>query len=388
MTPTPKYIKTKTMRENSFIPVNEPVVSKQAKKNVIEAIDTNWLSSAGKFVSEFEDKFSGYLGLKYGVAVSNGTAALHVALLSLGIDKGDEVIVPAFTMAATWLAVLYVGAKPVFVDCEPDTYNIDPNLVEEKITQRTKAIIPVHIYGHPVDMIPIKKLAQKHKLFIVEDAAEAHGAEYKGKKCGSFGDINCFSFYANKIITSGEGGMLVTNNKKLADKAKRFRDLCHSSKKRFIHDRLGYNFRLTNLQAAVGVGETANIKKYLNKKQFMAKQYNQLLKNIPGLKLPTTKKYAKNVYWMYAILVDPKQFGINKDRLKVKLKEQGIDTRDFFYPPNQQPILKPYLSRSDKFPNTEFISKTGLYLPSGLAITSEQIKRICQTIKQIHLSSF
>lgn len=363
----------------NFIPVNEPPLSIEAKRNVIECLDTGWISSAGKFVDQFEREFSQYLGVKYGVAVSNGTAALHVALLSLGIGPGDEVIVPAFTMAATWLAVLYVGAKPVFVDSELDTYNIDPSLITQKITKRTKAIIPVHIYGHPVDMDPILKIAKKHKLWIIEDAAEAHGAEYKGRKCGSMGHINCFSFYGNKIITTGEGGMIVTNDTKLAEKARKFKDLHHSAK-RFIHDGIGYNYRLTNLQAALGCGELKNIKKYIAKKIRMAGLYSQLLKNVPGITTPSTKPYAKNVFWMYAILVDEKKFGLTRDELRVKLKEQGIDTRDFFYSPHTQPVLRPYLRPSDKFPVTEHISRHGLYLPSGLALTDNQVRYVARAL--------
>ncbi len=363
----------------NFIPVNEPILSKDSKHNVIECLETGWVSSSGKFIKQFEQEFSGYLGMKYGAVVSSGTAALHVALLSLGIGPGDEVIVPAFTMAATWLAVLYVGAKPVFVDCELETYNIDPKLIEEKITKRTKAIIPVHIYGHPADMTSILKIARKHKLYVVEDAAEAHGAEYKGKKCGSFGYINCFSFYGNKIITTGEGGMLVTNDEALADKARKFRDLHHSTK-RFIHDGIGYNYRMTNLQAALGCGQLKHIEKYISKKAHMADLYAGLLKNIPGITTPTTKPYAKNVFWMYAILVDEKKFGLSRGELRAKLKGQGIDTRDFFYPPSSQPVLVKYLSKRDKFPQTEYIVQHGLYLPSGLAITDTQIKRVAQAL--------
>ena len=364
------------------IPVNEPIISRKSQKNVLEALETGWISSAGKFVDRFEKEFSQYLGMSYGITVSNGTAALHVALLSLGIGPGDEVVVPAFTMAATWLAVLYVGAKPVFVDCEPATYNIDPKMVEAKITKHTKAVIPVHIYGHPVDMDPVLKIARKHKLWVVEDAAEAHGAEYKGKKCGSLGHINCFSFYGNKIITTGEGGMLVTNDEKLAQKAKKFKDLHHSAR-RFIHDGIGYNYRMTNLQAALGCGQLKHIDKYITQKQHMADLYTRLLKNIPGITTPVTKSYAKSVFWMYAILVDEKKFGLTRDELRDKLKEQGIDTRDFFYSPASQPVLAKYLSKRDKFPQTDYIAQHGLYLPSGLAITDSQVKYIAQALTKL-----
>lgn len=366
-----------------FIPVNQPLISKQAKKNIKHAMDSGWLSSAGPYVKKFEESFAKYLGVKYAVAVCNGTAALHIALLSLGIGKNDEVIVPAFTMASAWLAVIYTGAKPVFVDCNLNDYNIDVTKIEKKITKRTKAILPVHIYGQACAMDEIGAIVRRHKLFVIEDAAEAHGAEYKNKKCGSLGDIGCFSFYANKIITTGEGGMVVTNDKKIYHKATKFRDLYHSEKTRFIHEKIGYNYRMTNLQAAVGCGELENIEFYLKKKQRLAELYYKGLKNISGITTPFTHEYNKNVYWMYGIVIDEKKYGLNRDRLKNKLKKQGIDTRDFFYAPHDQPILKKYLNRK-RFANSEFLSRHGLYLPSGLAITDHQIKYVINAIKKIY----
>ncbi|MFH1584010.1 MAG: DegT/DnrJ/EryC1/StrS aminotransferase family protein, partial [Actinomycetota bacterium] len=288
--------KQKYIEMNNFIPVNEPLISDESKKYVNIALDTGWISSAGVFVDKFEKDFAKFLGIKYAIAVSSGTAALHVALLAAGLGKNDEVIVPAFTMAATWLAVLYVGAKPIFIDCESDTFNINPTLIEEKITKRTKAIIPVHVYGHSADMDPILKIARKHKLIVIEDAAEAHGATYKGKFCGSMGSISCFSFYGNKIITTGEGGMVVTNNQNLAKRARRFKDLCHSERKRFIHDDIGYNYRITNLQAALGCGELRKINMYIERKINMAKAYKIGLSDIPGITTPIIKNYAKCVY--------------------------------------------------------------------------------------------
>lgn len=365
-----------------YIPVNEPVLSEDSKKFVNQALDSGWISSSGKFVEEFETKFASYIGMKYGVALSSGTAALHVALLSLGVGPGDEVIVPAFTMGATWLAVLYTGAKPVFVDCELENFNIDPNKIEEKITKRTKVIIPVHIYGHAAEMDEILRIAKKYKIDVLEDAAEACGGEYKGKKCGSFGKINAFSFYANKIITTGEGGMVVTDDESLAINARQFRDLHHSLKKRFIHDGIGFNYRMTNLQGALGCGEIKHIDGYLNKKQHMAQLYNSLLKNISGITLPKTKKYVKNVYWMYGILVDEKEFGMSRNELRDELSKNGVETRDFFYSPNRQPVLKEFL-RDEYFPNTERIEKTGFYIPSGLALTDTQMKKVASVVKDI-----
>lgn len=367
----------------SFIPVNEPLISSEAKANVIEALRTGWVSSSGRFVQEFEEEFAKYLGMKQGITVTSGTAALHIALLALGVCRDDEVIVPAFTMASTWLAVLYTGATPIFVDATEDTFNIDVEKVEEKISKKTKAIIAVHIYGHPVDMDPLLKLAKKYKLKVIEDAAEAHGALYKGKKTGTMGDINCFSFYANKIISTGEGGMVVTNNDGMGDEARKLKDLYHSEKRRFIHPKIGFNYRMTNMQAGLGLGELKHIESYISKKEAMASLYNKLLRDIPGLRLPITKKGVKNVFWMYAILVDEDKFGMSKDVLREKLKAKMIDTRDFFYPPSEQPVLGKYLQKKDKFPVAERLSKEGLYLPSGLALTKKQIKRTAHVIHEI-----
>lgn len=361
------------------IPVNQPVISRDAKRNVLRALESGWLSAAGPFVGEFEKKFARYLGVKHAVSVTSGTAALHVALLALKIGPGDEVIVPAFTMAATWMAVMYTGAKPVFVDCEPETFNIDPILIEKKITKKTRAIMPVHIYGHACEMQKIMAIARKHKLFVVEDAAEALGGQYHGKKCGTFGDINCFSFYANKIVTTGEGGMIVTNNPLLARRAEKLKDLFHSDRKRFIHEELGYNYRMTNLQAAVGVGELKNINKYIARKQKMAKLYTKYLQKIPGLTLPKVKLGVKSTFWMYGILVDKKQFGMDRDELRPELNKRGIETRDCFYTPENQPILKKIIGKN-RYPVTRYLSKHGLYLPSGLAITEKQIKKVCEEI--------
>jgi len=365
-----------------FIPVNEPIISQEAKKNVNIAIKTGWISSAGPFIYEFEKKFAHYLGSKYAITTSSGTGALHVALLSSGIGPGDEVIVPAFTMGATWLAVLHTGAKPIFVDCVLDTYNIDVKKIKKAITRKTKAIMPVHIYGQACEMDTIMRLARKYKLLVIEDAAEALGGEYNGKKCGSFGNTAIFSFYSNKIVTSGEGGMIVTNNSKIAKEAKKFKNLYHSDKKRFIHEKLGYNYRMTNLQAAVGLGELKNIIRYIQKKQKMATQYDKGLKNIPGIKTPTTLPGVKNVYWMYAITVDKKKFGLSRDQLRKKLKQKNIDTRNFFYPPENQPILKKYIGKQ-KFPNADLLSKNGLYLPSGLAITQKQIAYVIKVLQNL-----
>ena len=369
--------------KTSFIPVNVPVVSKEAIAYAKECLETGWLSSAGPYVPKFEQAFAEYLGLKHGVAVSSGTAALHCSLLALGIKKGDEVIVPAFTMMATIFAVMYTGAKPIFVDCDLDNFNIDPEKIEEKISSKTKAIIPVHIFGHACEMDTITAIANKHNLKIIEDAAQAHGGRYKGNLCGSMGDLSCFSFYANKIIAAGEGGLVVTNDDVLAKRLRRFRDLCHSEEKRFIHDDIGYNFRITNVQAAIGLGELQNIDTYIQQKIEMANLYNQELKKYPGIRLPITKPLINNVFWMYGILIDKDYFGIDKDQFRTKLRERGVDTRDFFYPPQMQPVLSHLIDSNATFPNATYVTENGCYLPSGLALSKEEIKRVCQIIGEL-----
>lgn len=366
-----------------MIPVNAPLITKESMQLVTKALSEGWISSAGPYISDFEAEFAKYLGVKHAITVNTGTAALHIVLLAAGIGEGDEVIVPAFTMAASWMAVMYTGAIPIFVDVEPDIYTIDPKLVESAITSKTKAIMPVHIYGHPADMDPILAIAKKHNLIVFEDAAEAHGAKYKGRITGSIGDINAFSFYANKIITTGEGGMVTTNNDQLADIARRMKDLAHSKDKRFIHDALGYNYRLTSMQAALGSGQLKHIDEFLTIKRHMAEKYEQGLEGIPGLTLPLTRDWATHVYWMYAILIDEQKFGMNKDQFRAVLLEKGVDTRDFFYAPATQPALTNVGLGKGEFPVTKMIAKNGCYLPSGLAITDDQIDSVCETIRSI-----
>lgn len=361
------------------IPVNQPVITAEAKKYVAEAMESGWVSSAGKYIDLFERQFADYLGVRHAITVTNGTNALHLALLSLGIGKGDEVIVADFTMFGSIAAILYTGATPVFVDAEPETFCIDVSLIEQKITKRTKAIMPVHLYGHSADMDPIMAIAKKHGLHVIEDAAEVHGATYKDRKCGSIGHINCFSFYGNKVLTTGEGGMVVTDDDQLAAKARMLKDLAHSPGKRFWHEELGYNYRMTNLQAACGLGQMEHIDEFVAKKQWMAAQYGKRLSGISGLRLPVTKPWAGNVYWMYAILVED-GFPMSKDAFRAKLLEKGIDTRDFFYSSASQPVVKKMVGDQGPFPVSERISKEGLYLPSGLAITEEQIAYVCDTI--------
>ncbi|TSD02439.1 MAG: glutamine--scyllo-inositol transaminase [Parcubacteria group bacterium Athens0714_24] len=335
------------------------------------------------FIKEFEEKFADFCGTKYAVAVSSGTTALHLAMAALGIKKGDEVLVSTFTNMATFFAVLYQGARPIPIDSDSKTLNINPALLEAKITPKTKAIMVVHIYGHPVDMDPVLEIARKHNLYVVEDAAEAHGAEYKGKKVGSLGDIGCFSFYANKIITTGEGGMVTTNNSELAEKVRSLKTLAFGKENKFMHQDIGYNYRLTNVQAAIGVGQMNKVKEIIERKRAMAKFYLENLSGIPEIQLPVEEPYALNVYWMFNIVLKGKLSGRRAFFIN-ELKKKGVETRDDFVPFNQQEIfIKQGLTKPEDCPVANSFYQDGLYLPSGTDISEEELKYVVQQIKEI-----
>jgi len=366
-----------------MIPVCEPLLTGKELEYVTDCLNSNWISSKGKYIEEFEEKFANYCGCKYGISTTSGTTALHLALACLGIGAADEVIVPSFTMISTVFAIVYTGAKPVLVDSELETWNIDTSKIEKKVTKRTKAIIPVHIYGHPCDMDPIMKIAEKHNLWVIEDAAEAHGTEYKGRKAGGIGHIGCFSFYANKIITTGEGGMIVTNDAIIADKARSLKDLAFSKEQRFLHTDLGFNYRMTNIQAAIGLAQFEKMDELKERRRRNAYFYNNLLKDVDGIGLPPEKEWARNVYWMYSILIKD-TFGMSRDELMDRLLENEIETRRFFFPMHQQPALQNLgLFKRESHPIAEELSRTGLYLPSGSGLTKEQIEYICQTINTL-----
>jgi perosamine synthetase len=366
-----------------MIPVNEPLIGKNEFKYVIQCLKTGWISSSGKFIEEFEKKWASYCGMKYGVSVSNGTVALQVALGCLDLKPEDEVIMPTFTIISCALAVIYNDAKPVLIDSDPKTWTMDVTQIESKITEKTKAIMPVHIYGHPCDMDKILELASKYNLKIIEDSAEAHGAEYKKKRCGSFGDISCFSFYANKIITTGEGGMVLTNIDGYADKARSLRNLCFRSERRFFHKELGNNFRLTNLQAAIGLAQLERIDELIEKKRWIGRSYTERLKDVSRLTLPMEEQWAKNVYWMYGLVLD-KSTGMDAAFFAKKLKEYDIETRPFFIGMHEQPVFRANSkSRLESYPVAEMIAKQGLYLPSGLTLSEQQIDRVCGAVKKI-----
>ena len=363
-----------------MIPVCRPTLLGNEKEYVVSCIEDNWISSNGQYIGKFEIDFPLWCGSKWGVACSNGTTALHLALRCLDIKEGDEVIVPDFSIISTANAVKYCGATPVFVDSELDTWNMNPEGIEQWITNKTKAIIVVHTYGCPADMDKIMAIAKKYNLKVIEDAAEAHGAEYKGNRVGSLGDIACFSFYANKIITCGEGGMLVTKEKKYYDKAKSLRNLAFQMP-RFIHHDIGYNYRMTNIQAAIGCAQLENADDYVNMRKINAQRYTKVLETVPGITTPPDCPYGTNVYWMYGILVDEKEYGMSRDELMKRLEKNNIQTRTFFYPTHAQPIFGGKFS--DEYKNSRFLWENGLYLPSSSDLTEEEIEKISFLIKQL-----
>lgn len=365
-----------------IIPVCEPTLSGKEKEYVLDCLESNWISSAGKYIPAFEEKFAAECGCKYGVACANGTVALHLGLAALGLEPGDEVILPTFTMIATINAVTYTGATPVLIDSEPDTWNMDVEQLAAKITPKTKVIIPVHTYGHPVDMDPLMKLAERHGLFVIEDAAEAHGAEYKGRRAGGLGHAAGFSFYANKIITTGEGGMITTNNSKFAGLTQNLRDHAFSSERHFWHKYVGFNYRMTNMQAAVGLAQTEQMPDFIESRRRNAALYTELLKEIPGIVTPPEASWAKNVFWMYSILVED-EFGLTRDGLRTYLARYGIETRTFFIPMHLQPIYFDAF-KGQRYPIAEMLCQRGFYLPSASSLTVQQIKYIAGIMQQAY----
>lgn len=367
-----------------FIPVNEPLLNGNEKKYLCECIDTGWISSEGPFVKEFEQKMSATVNRIYGIAVSNGTAALEVAAQALGIGEGDEVIMPAFTIISCAMAVTKLGAVPVLVDSDPHTWNMKVDEIEAKITPKTRAIMIVHIYGLPVEVDGILALAGKYGLKVIEDAAEMHGQTYKGKPCGSFGDISTFSFYPNKHITTGEGGMVVTDDEGLAERCRMLRNLCFRKDVRYVHDEVSDNYRFTNLQAAVGLAQLERLDEFVARKRAMGKYYTEQLSDIDGLILPIEKTdYADNIYWVYGMVLDRQIEADNKVVQKL-LAEEGIGSRTFFWCMHEQPVYqKQGLFQGETYPNAEYLARKGFYIPSGLALTQEQMERVVAAVRKV-----
>ncbi|XDD45047.1 DegT/DnrJ/EryC1/StrS family aminotransferase [Leptospira sp. WS39.C2] len=369
-----------------FIPVCEPSLLGNEKKYVLDAVESGWISSAGKYVSEFETQFAEFCGVDHAIGVCNGTVAIHLALVSLGIGKGDEVIIPNFTMIATAFAVCYTGATPVFVDADPNTWNIDVNKIEEKITKNTKAIIPVHIMGLICNMDEINRIAKKYSLYVVEDAAEAHGATFQGKKSGSLGDIATFSFFANKNLTTGEGGMVITNNKELALKIKYYKNLCFplEGAREYNHDDIGFNYRISNLHSAIGLAQLEKAEHYTDLRIKNFKLYEKFLMGIEGIYTQVwDEKIYKHVHWMNAFYIDPKKFGRSRDELMSILRENGVDSRKLFTGMHAQLSLKKYGCKVDnEYDSTMNLSQNGLYLPSSSHLTEVQIEKVCEVLKR------
>jgi len=366
-----------------MINVSEPLLGKKELEYVNECISSGWVSSKGKFILQFEEKWARYCGRKYGVAVSNGTVALQAAVKALDLPYGSEVIIPDFTIISCALAVIYNGLIPVSVDAAPETWTIDPDKIEESITDKTRAIMPVHIYGHPCDMDKIINIAEKYGLKIIEDAAEAHGAEYNGKKCGSFGEMSTFSFYANKIVTSGEGGMILTDQEEYYERLKSIRNLSFGVEERFVHEDLGHNFRITNMQAAIGVAQVEKIEEHIEIKRRIAAAYKERLSGHKGLIMPVEKEWAKNVYWVFPVVINEVK-NITAKTISDELRKKEIDTRPFFKGMHEQPVLSNVETfKNKKYPVCSAISEYGLYLPSGLTLSNDDVDYICHVMKEI-----
>jgi perosamine synthetase len=373
------------------IPVNEPRLDGRELEYVTECLKTGWISSAGRFIGEFEESWASYCGRRYGVAVSNGTVALQLAVAALNLGPGDEVIMPAFTIISCAMAILYQGAVPVLVDADPDTWCMDVSQVAVRITPRTRAIMPVHIYGHPVDMDPLLDLAERHGLAIIEDAAEAHGAEYSSRRgsapkwmrCGGFGDVSCFSFYANKLVTSGEGGMVVTDDEALARRLRLLRNLAFIPSQRFLHEELGFNFRLTNIQAAIGLAQAERIGHTVERKREIGARYVEALTGIPHIRLQVERPWARSVWWMNGLLLN-EESGHTAVSLAGALAALGVETRPFFLGMNRQPALHARgLLGEETYPVTDELAEMGLYLPSGVGLTEDQQETVITAVRQV-----
>ena len=379
-------MKIKLRSKSKFIPVNVPKIFNQEKINVKKCLEEGWISSEGEYVKKFEQTFSKYNKRIYGIAVSSGTAALEISMKSLNLKKGDEIIIPSFSIISTALCVIKLGLKPILVDSDLKTWNMDSAQVIKKITKKTKAIIITHIYGFPVDMKMILKVAKAKNIKIIEDSAEMIGQTYFKRKCGSFGDLSTFSFYANKHITTGEGGMILTNNKKLYEKCKSLRNLCFGiGVNRFNHDDIGWNYRMTNLQAALGCGQLKSITRIINRKREIGKRYISILRQCNKIYIqPDKLKYSKNIFWVFGILLR-RNVGFTRDWVVKKLLKNNIQTRNFFYPMHKQKVFQKMrlFSKKKKFPNADFLSKNGFYLPSGLGINNVEIDFVAKTLLKI-----
>lgn len=361
------------------IPVAAPAFIGNEKEYVNDCMESGWISSAGKYVELFESQFAEFCGVKHAIACCNGTVALHLALVALGVKADDEVIVPTLTFVATPNAVTYCGARPVFVDSEPLTWNIDSAQVESKITPRTKGIIAVHLYGHPADMNALRDIASRHNLFLLEDAAEAHGAKINGKIVGSIGDTAAFSFYANKIITTGEGGMVVTDDDAIAERARLLHGQGMDPDRRYWHPVIGYNYRMMNLPAAIGLAQLEKIDTQLESRKRVAETYYGYLQNVPGITFQREQSWAQHVHWMFSIVLEPDVWQ-NRDSVIEELGGQGIETRPLFYPSHTLPPYINSIGSVGNFPVAEHLAANGLSLPTWADLTEEDIDVVCRAL--------
>lgn len=372
------------MSDLPFIPVSKPTLGELEREAVVRCIDSGWISSEGPEVERFEEEMARYAGRQHGIAVSSGTAALDVAVASIGISAGDEVIVPAFTIISCINQVLRSGATPVFVDVDKDSWNIDVALVEERITPRTRALIVPHTYGLPADMEPLLELSERHGFHIIEDAAEAHGLRYRERPCGSFGTMSTFSFYPNKLITTGEGGMILTNSARVAQQCRSLRNLAFASGRRFVHDEVGWNYRMTNLQAALGIAQLSRVDELLAKKVQIGLTYLELLDDQGFFQLPLRNVHGSdNVFWVFGLVL-PQHSPIGADQVMRELHQAGIGTRPFFYPLHRQPVLAKYgVSESPTLPVAEHLAANGFYLPTGSGVSLREQERISRAVREI-----
>lgn len=371
-------------QETTLVPLIRPELGQRELDYVTVAIREGEISgTVGHFLQRFEREFAGYCGCSDGIATSNGTTALHLAVASLGIGPGDEILVSTLTFMSTFFAVLYLGAKPIPVDAEEDTWNLNPALLENLITPRTKAILVVHLFGSPADIDPILEIARRHHLYVIEDAAEAHGALYKGRKVGSLGDVGCFSFYANKILTTGEGGMVTTSDSAIAERARSLRSLAYGSDRKFMHTDVGFNYRMTNLQAALGCAQLEKIEEVIENKRRVARLYSEQLSGIPEIQLPLEKPHARNVFWMYQVVMRGFE-RVDRDLVIHLLLKRGIETRPAFIPYNQQEcFIHKGMTRIDLCPVANRIADSGLYLPSSPNLTGEEVLHVSRNLKDV-----
>ncbi|HEV8410992.1 MAG TPA: DegT/DnrJ/EryC1/StrS family aminotransferase [Gemmatimonadaceae bacterium] len=366
-----------------MIPVSEPAFGEPEIAAVMDCLRSGWISSHGAHLDAFESQWAAYCGRRHGVSVVNGTAALELAVAALRLEPGSEIIMPSFTIVSCVFAALRTGAVPKLVDADPLTWTMDIDAVRAAIGPRTRAIMPVHIYGHPVDMDPILELGAEHELRIVEDAAEAHGAEYKGRRCGSFGDVSCFSFYANKLITTGEGGMLVTDDDTIAERARLLRNLAFDPARRFHHAEMGFNFRMTNVQAALGLPQIARMDAIIAKKRWIGGEYTRRLADLSSMHLPVEKSWARSVYWMYGVVLD-ERVGFDANEVARRLAALGVETRPFFLGMHEQEVFRRQgLFAGESYPVAERIARRGLYLPSGLTLTPVQLERVVDAVREV-----